>query len=171
MAAASGIEHIKQEERDPLVATTYGVGELIRSALEQGARHIILGLGGSATNDGGCGMAQALGASLFDVDGHELPVGGAALINLDSIDLSGLDPRIKEVQIEAATDVTNPLTGVTSASAIFGPKKVQTPTRLLSWIRHLEGSLRLYDATINKRFRSSPEVVRQAVWGPELSFS
>ncbi|SFG72870.1 glycerate kinase [Sporolactobacillus nakayamae] len=123
MAAASGIEHTKPEERDPLTATTYGVGELIRSAMDHGARHMILGLGGSATNDGGCGMAQALGARLLDRDGNELPRGGAALIHLNSIDLTKLDLRIKNVRFEAATDVTNPLTGTKGASAVFGPQK------------------------------------------------
>ncbi|MCO7176420.1 glycerate kinase [Sporolactobacillus kofuensis] len=123
MAAASGIEHLTPTERNPLITTTYGVGELIRSAMDHGARHLILGLGGSATNDGGCGMAQALGARLLNKQGQELPFGGAALAQLDSIDLSAIDPRLHELHVEAATDVTNPLTGQKGASAIYGPQK------------------------------------------------
>lgn len=127
MAAAAGLEYLKPAERDPLKATTYGVGELIRAALDQGARHILLGLGGSATNDGGCGMAQALGARLLDKKGHSIVRGGAALAQLATIDVSELDPRIAETTFDIATDVTNPLTGNLGASAVFGPQKGASP--------------------------------------------
>lgn len=127
MSAAAGIEKTGPESRDPLHATTYGVGELIRSALDHGANHIILGLGGSATNDGGCGMAQALGARLLDNGGNELSEGGASLIHLETIDLSRMDQRLNHVRVEAATDITNPLTGPEGASAVFGPQKGATP--------------------------------------------
>ncbi|WP_353947439.1 glycerate kinase [Sporolactobacillus sp. Y61] len=123
MAAAAGLEFLPPSSRDPLRATTYGVGELIRAAMDHGARHIIMGLGGSATNDGGCGMAQALGARLLDAAGRQIPPGGAALSRLSRIDLSSVDPRVHSTRFEIATDVTNPLTGRNGASAVFGPQK------------------------------------------------
>ncbi|HZC07757.1 MAG TPA: glycerate kinase [Ktedonobacterales bacterium] len=123
MAAAAGLTLLSAGERDPLRATTRGVGELLIHALDAGCRSIILGLGGSATNDGGAGMAQALGARLLDADGQELPPGGAALARLDHIDTTQLDPRLAETVIRVACDVTNPLCGPQGASAIFGPQK------------------------------------------------
>jgi glycerate kinase len=123
MAAAAGLESIPPQARNPREATTFGVGELIRAALDAGARRILLGLGGSATNDGGCGMACALGVKLLDGNGHPLDKGGAALLSLEKIDLSGLDPRIAQTSFEIATDVDSPLTGSNGASAIFGPQK------------------------------------------------
>ncbi len=127
MAAASGIHLVPKEKRNPLVTTTKGTGELIRAALDQGVKRIVIGIGGSATNDGGAGMAQALGAKLLDKDGNPLGVGGGELSKLDSIDLSQLDPRLKEVHIEVACDVDHPLTGERGASAVFGPQKGATP--------------------------------------------
>ena len=123
MARSSGLALLKPEERDPLVTTTYGVGQLMSLALDAGYRHLIIGIGGSATNDGGAGMAQALGANLFDADGSELVRGGGALAELDRIDVSGLDVRLSETKIDVACDVNNPLCGETGASAIFGPQK------------------------------------------------
>ena len=123
MAAASGLPLLAPGERNPLVTSTYGTGELVRDALDHGARHIILGIGGSATNDGGAGMAAALGVRLLDAKGHELPSGGAALARLSSIDLSGLDARVAKTRFEAACDVTNPLCGPNGASAVYGPQK------------------------------------------------
>src|SRR5690606_22439677 len=111
----------------PLQATTYGVGQLIRAAVDAGARHIVLGLGGSATNDGGAGLLQALGVRLLDAQGQDLPGGGAALQQLDRIALDGIDPSMREVQFEIAVDVDNPLCGPRGASAIFGPQKGATP--------------------------------------------
>jgi glycerate kinase len=123
MAAASGLPLIARHERDPLRATTYGTGELIRHALDFGIRKLIIGLGGSATNDGGAGMAQALGARFLDDGDHELPPGGGALEKLARIDVSSVDPRLGEVDIEVACDVTNPLCGQEGASAVYGPQK------------------------------------------------
>lgn len=123
MASASGLELIKPEERNPLVTTSYGTGELIKHALDKGISRLLIGIGGSATNDGGAGMLQALGVSFKDKAGNELSWGGGALNELESIDISGLDERLKSVQIDVACDVTNPLVGVNGASAIFGPQK------------------------------------------------
>jgi len=126
MAAASGITLIPPEKLNPLVATTYGTGELIRAALQTGCRRLIIGIGGSATNDGGAGMAQALGARLLDEEGEELPWGGAALARLSQIDISGLDSRLAECQVITACDVTNPLCGEQGASRVYGPQKGAT---------------------------------------------
>jgi glycerate kinase len=123
MAAASGLHLAPEANRDPLTATTYGVGELIKALLEKGCRRLLVGLGGSATNDGGLGLAQALGASFKDRDGNELGFGGGSLAQLAAIDRSGLDARIAETQIVIASDVRSPLCGPTGASAVFGPQK------------------------------------------------
>ncbi|MUG04135.1 glycerate kinase [Bombella sp. ESL0378] len=127
MAAAAGLPLLKPDEYAPLQTTTYGVGELVRAALDHGCQHIIIGLGGSATNDGGAGFAQALGVRLLDERGRDLPPGGAALAHLAQIDASGLDARLAYVTLEGACDVTNPLTGPQGASAIFGPQKGASP--------------------------------------------
>ena len=126
MARTSGLALVPAEKRDPLVTTTYGLGELIAEALESGYRSFILGIGGSATNDAGAGMAQALGVKLLDGGGSELPHGGAALTDLDRIDMSGLDPRVGESEFSVACDVSNPLTGPKGASAVYGPQKGAT---------------------------------------------
>ena len=127
MARSSGLAILTLEERNPLITTTYGVGELMLQALDTGYRHLIIGIGGSATNDGGAGMAQALGARLLDADGNELARGGGALAELDRIDVSSLDPRLSETTIDVACDVNNPLCGETGASSIFGPQKGADP--------------------------------------------
>ena len=127
MARTSGLALVRLEDRDPLNATTYGLGEVILEALEAGYRRFILGIGGSATNDAGAGMAQALGVRLLDADGAELQPGGAALARLASIDASGLDPRAAEADFDVACDVNNPLTGPEGASAVYGPQKGATP--------------------------------------------
>ena len=126
-AAASGLDLIDSSQRDPLTATTRGTGELILAAIDQGAKHIIVGLGGSATNDGGAGMLQALGVGLLDASGEQIPSGGAGLAKLDQIDLSNLDPRLAGVRFDVACDVDNPLIGDNGASTIFGPQKGATP--------------------------------------------
>ena len=126
MAAASGIELIPAEQRNPYTTTSYGTGQLIEHALEQGIRHLILCIGGSATNDAGCGMMQAMGVSFQDEQGRELPYGGLALETLAHIDVSELDPRLSECWIEVACDVTNPLTGTNGASYVYGPQKGAT---------------------------------------------
>lgn len=127
MASASGLPLVPKEKRDPRITTTYGTGQLIRAALDRGIRKIVIGIGGSATNDGGSGMAQALGAKFLDAAGHELPAGGAAMAKLASIDLSGLDARLAATEILAACDVDNPLCGPRGASAVYGPQKGATP--------------------------------------------
>lgn len=127
MAAASGLECISAELRNPLITTTYGTGELILAALDLGVRDFIIGLGGSATNDGGAGMLQALGVKLLDCTGFSIGKGGQALSALEHIDVSDLEPRLKECRFTVACDVTNPLTGPQGASAIFGPQKGATP--------------------------------------------
>lgn len=127
MARTSGLALVSPDALDPMNATTYGLGEAIRAALDAGFRNFIVGIGGSATNDAGAGMAQALGASLTDADDTPLPYGGAALANLARIDLSDLDPRVSDSTFMVACDVTNPLTGPEGASAIYGPQKGATP--------------------------------------------
>lgn len=123
MARSSGLALLSPEERDPVATSTYGVGQLMLVALDAGFKHLIIGIGGSATNDGGAGMAQALGVRFLDSDGSELPRGGGALSNLAKIDISDMDPRIAGTSIDVACDVNNPLCGATGASAIFGPQK------------------------------------------------
>lgn len=127
MAAASGLHLVDPKERNPLNTTTYGTGELIKAVLDQGVDHIIIGIGGSATNDGGLGMAQALGIRMLDADGHLLGFGGGELNKLATIDMSKADPRLQSVRIEVACDVDNPLCGPTGASHVFGPQKGATP--------------------------------------------
>lgn len=123
LATASGLDLLPGGIKDAVGATSYGTGELIAAALDSGAREIILGVGGSACTDGGAGMLQALGVRLLDADGQELPRGGAALGNLVSVDLNGLDPRLAQSTVVLAADVDNPLTGPQGAAAIFGPQK------------------------------------------------
>ncbi|HJF87236.1 MAG TPA: glycerate kinase [Companilactobacillus farciminis] len=127
MAQASGIQFINQFTQNPYVTTTFGTGELIKSAIQKGAKTIIIGIGGSATNDGGAGMAQALGAHLLDDKGEELQYGGAMLKKLDHIDISEMLPELKDVKVVIASDVTNPLTGENGASQVFGPQKGANP--------------------------------------------
>lgn len=127
MAAASGLHLVPATKRNPLLTTTRGTGELIAAALEYNVNHIIIGIGGSATNDGGAGMARALGARFLNSNGQEITEGGGALSDLAAIDLSSLDSRLAHVKIEVACDVDNPLIGPKGASAIFGPQKGATP--------------------------------------------
>lgn len=139
MAAASGLEQVPVGLRDPLKTTSWGTGELIRHALDAGVEHIIIGIGGSATNDGGAGMVQALGAKLLDAQNNEIAQGGIGLESLSRIDISQLDSRLAGCRIEVACDVTNPLTGKEGASAVFGPQKGATPemiTRLDRALTH-----------------------------------
>lgn len=147
MASASGIGLVPRERRNPLITTTYGTGELIRKALDLGVSRIILGIGGSATNDGGAGMLQALGGSLRDASGTELPFGGAALRRLHTLDLGGLDPRLAKVRIDAACDVDNPLTGPNGASYVFGPQKGATP----AMVRELDLALGRFAEVIERQ--------------------
>ncbi|TKB46665.1 glycerate kinase [Thalassotalea mangrovi] len=123
MAAASGLELLQPAERNPMATDSYGTGELILAALNAGCTHIILGLGGSATNDGGAGMLRALGGQLLNAQGAPIAGGGGALQDLASIDLSRVDPRLAKTQFSIACDVSNPLCGTRGASAVFGPQK------------------------------------------------
>ncbi|MEL7965308.1 glycerate kinase [Vreelandella neptunia] len=127
LAEASGLQHLEIDERNALHTSTFGVGELLLAALDQGAEKALLLLGGSATNDGGAGMLQALGARFLDRHGEHLPPGGAALNQLASLELNGLDPRLAKLTLEAAVDVDNPLLGEHGASAVFGPQKGASP--------------------------------------------
>lgn len=146
MAAASGLPLVPAERRDPRITTTWGTGELIRHALDLGCQRLLIGIGGSATNDGGAGMVQALGAQLLDAQGRELPRGGAALSQLARIVSETLDPRLRNVEVQVACDVNNPLCGPKGASAIYGPQKGATPVM----VQELDAALSSY-ATIIKR--------------------
>lgn len=146
MAEASGIQLVKREERNPYITTTYGTGELILDAINRGVKHILIGIGGSATNDGGAGMIQALGGRLLDSKGNDLPFGGKALENIDRIDLSNLDKRLKDIKFEVACDVTNPLIGETGASRIFGPQKGATEEMIVV----LDNALKNYSEVIKR---------------------
>jgi glycerate kinase len=123
LASASGLTLVPTEKRDPRKASTYGFGQLLEAARQQGVSSIIAGIGGSATNDGGAGMAEALGYRFLDARGRELPRGGAALLHLDRIDGSRLDPAWRSINVMVASDVTNPLTGPEGASFVYGPQK------------------------------------------------
>ncbi|WP_130831432.1 glycerate kinase [[Erwinia] mediterraneensis] len=146
MAAASGLELVPAARRDPRVTTSYGTGELIKNALDRGVSHFIIGIGGSATNDGGAGMMQALGAQLLDEQGQQIGFGGGALATLARIDIARLDARISRCRFEVACDVTNPLTGDEGASAIFGPQKGATP----QLVQQLDAALAHYAAIIQR---------------------
>ena len=146
MAKASGLEIVPKNRRNPLITTTYGTGELIKDALDHKVKEIIIGLGGSSTNDGGSGMAQALGAHLLDKNNQEIPWGGGNLGKLAKIDINNLDPRLKNVKIILASDVTNPLIGPEGASNIFGPQKGAT----LEMVEQLESNLKKYAQVIKK---------------------
>ncbi len=127
MAEASGLQRLPAGVFAPLTASTYGSGELLRAALDAGVRTIVFGVGGSATTDGGAGMLSALGARFLDEDGEPVAPGGGGLADLDRADLSGLDPRLKSVELVLASDVDNPLTGPKGAPAVYGPQKGASP--------------------------------------------
>lgn len=137
MAQAAGLALVPPERRDPRLTTTRGVGEMICHALDRGVRKFLVGIGGSATNDGGAGMAQALGYSLLDADGRELPAGGAALVRLAHVDIGKRHPALQECEIMIACDVDNPLCGSRGASAVYGPQKGATP----SMVKELDAAL------------------------------
>lgn len=148
MAAASGLVLLRENERDPLIATTFGTGQLIRAALDHAPAEIIVGVGGSATVDGGAGAVRALGARLLDEHGDNIPHGGGALANLAHIDASGLDPRSRTTRIRIACDVTNPLIGPEGAAAIFGPQKGASP----EGVRMLDDALTHFAAVLQRDF-------------------
>ncbi len=140
MASASGLALVPKEQRDPRIATTYGTGELLRAAMDRGATRVIIGIGGSATNDGGAGMAEALGFRFLDASGNPLPRGGVALAKLARIDMSNRFPAIDDCTVQVACDVTNPLCGPNGASLVYGPQKGASP----SDVRELDETLRHY---------------------------
>lgn len=144
MAAASGLTLVPPERLDPRNTTTYGTGELIKAALDEGVDNIIIGLGGSATNDAGIGMAQALGVHFLDSRGREVGFGGRELIRIEKIEMGGLDPRIKNVDVKVACDVTNPLFGPDGAAYIYGPQKGATP----EVVEFLDNCLRYFAKTV-----------------------
>ena len=140
MAAVAGLPLVPPDQRDPRTTTTRGVGEIMQAAMAAGARRLLIGIGGSATNDGGAGMAQALGVRLLDDQGNELPAGGAALAHLARIDATRLDRRLAALDIQVASDVTNPLCGPEGASAVYGPQKGATP----DMVKELDAALAHY---------------------------
>lgn len=156
MAAASGLALVPTEKRNPLITTTRGTGELITAALDYGVNHIIIGIGGSATNDGGAGMAKSLGAHLLDKDGMEIGEGGGSLSDLASINLSEFDPRLASIKIEVACDVDNPLTGEKGASAIFGPQKGATAEMVKRLDRNLGHFAAVIERDLGKKINNVP---------------
>ncbi|HBT5795868.1 TPA: glycerate kinase [Klebsiella pneumoniae] len=167
MAAASGLGLVPPDKRNPLITTSRGTGELILQALEHGAERIIIGIGGSATNDGGAGMMQALGARLCDAEGQELGHGGGSLSRLSRIDLSAIDPRLRDRMIHVACDVTNPLVGERGASRIFGPQKGATEAMIVELDRNLAHYADVIKASLmaflNAELRSGIEIVTEAL--------
>ena len=156
MASASGLELVPRSRRDVLVATSRGTGELLHAALDAGAERLVLAIGGSATNDGGAGLLQALGVRLLDKQGQALGPGGAALAMLASLDVTALHPRLAEVEVVIAADVDNPLCGPQGASQIFGPQKGASPEQ----VRHLDAALAHFAtvtaATLGRDVREQP---------------
>lgn len=155
MAAASGLPLVPLDKRNPMTATTRGTGELIAAALDRGCRKFIIGIGGSATNDGGAGMAQALGARLLDAEGKEIGPGGAELARLTRIDTSGMDRRLVGAEFVVASDVDNPLTGPNGASAVYGPQKGATP----EMVQVLNAALANYASVIRRDLRIDVEAM------------
>ena len=149
MARASGLALLPPSRRNPKITTTYGTGELISLALDKGYRQIIVGLGGSATNDGGAGMAQALGVNFLDSNREELPSGGAALSKLSRIEMGNLRLGLSEASITAAADVINPLCGPTGAAVVYGPQKGASPET----VKELDKALDHYSQVIKRNLR------------------
>jgi glycerate kinase len=152
LAASSGLPLLPAERRNPRLTSTYGFGQVLEAARQRGVQRIIAGIGGSATNDGGAGMAQALGFRLLDAGGRDLEQGGAALARLDHIDASGADPAWQTIEVEVAVDVTNPLTGPEGATAVYGPQKGATPEVL----EHLEVALDRFAEVIGREIADRP---------------
>lgn len=150
MAKASGLEIVEKKKRNPMITTTFGTGELIRDALDHNVKEIIIGLGGSSTNDGGSGMAQALGAKLLDQNNHQISFGGGNLNKLDKIDISNLDSRLQDVKIILASDVTNPLIGKDGASRVFGSQKGATPEMVEKLENNLQHYAKIIKSDLNK---------------------
>ena len=158
MASTSGLELVPREKRNPMITTTYGTGELIKKAMDMGAKTILIGIGGSATNDGGAGMIQALGGKLLDENGKQISFGGGELSKIKKIDLSELDSRIKNIKFIAACDVQNPLTGETGAANVFGRQKGATE----EMVKILDNNLKHYAELIRKDVKVDVENISGA---------
>ncbi len=156
MAACAGLPLVPPERRDPRITTTYGVGELIYAALEQHCTHLLIGIGGSATNDGGAGMAQALGAQLMTARGNEIARGGAALSTLAHINPSTLDERLHACKVEVACDVTNPLCGPLGASAVYGPQKGATAETVVELDAALAQYAQIIEQDLHRSVKNIP---------------
>ena len=156
MAAASGLELLSVDERNPMLTSSYGTGQLIKSALDHGCRKIYIGIGGSATNDGGAGMARALGARLLDANGLDIGNGGVNLSDLISLDLSGFDDRISESELMILSDVRNPLCGVHGASLIYGPQKGADKEMALQLDKNLSHLGKILESSFGKSIINEP---------------
>ena len=156
LAAVCGLDRLPDGRPDPLGASTYGLGEVLRHAIEHGARDIVLGVGGSASTDGGAGMAQALGARLLDASGAELPRGGRALTSLHSLDVAGLRQTIGGARIVVASDVDNPLLGQRGAAAVFGPQKGASPDDVRRLDEGLARWARLVTDAVGRDYTDQP---------------
>ncbi|MDR6680568.1 glycerate kinase [Pseudomonas oryzihabitans] len=156
MASASGLELVPKARREVLVATSRGTGELLRAALDEGAERLVLAIGGSATNDGGAGLLQALGVRLLDEHEKELAPGGAALAQLARIELTDLHPRLAEVEVVIAADVDNPLCGPQGASHIFGPQKGASPAQVRQLDEALAHFAAITAATLGRDVKDQP---------------
>lgn len=156
MAAASGLYLLKDYERNPMITTTYGTGQLIKDALDRGCRRFIIAIGGSATNDGGAGMATVLGVKFYDKDGIEIGLGGGELSKIYSIDTSNIDDRLKECEFIVACDVANPLIGENGASRVYGPQKGATKEMVEVLDKNLEHYGKLLEKYFNKKIIDVP---------------
>ncbi|WP_213950583.1 glycerate kinase [Tepidanaerobacter syntrophicus] len=156
MAAASGLNFLKEEERNPLKTTSYGTGQLIKAALDMGCENIIIGIGGSATNDGGVGMAQAIGVEFLDKEGKQIGFGGGELSKIYKIDISNLDGRVKNAKFTIASDVKNPLCGPEGASAIYGPQKGATPEMIEILDKNLDHLAKIIKRDLGKDIKDLP---------------
>jgi glycerate kinase len=156
MAAASGLSCVPEDERDPMVASTFGTGQILATAIGLGCREIVIGFGGSATTDGGAGLLEALGARLRDAGGTDLAPGGGALGNVASVDLTGLSEVLAEVHLVVASDVTNPLVGEHGAAAVYGPQKGATPEQVDELDRNLRRYADVVEGTIGRPLRYEP---------------
>ncbi len=156
MSAASGLPLVSPEERNPMITTTYGTGELIKSALNRGCKKLIIGIGGSATVDGGAGVAQALGAKLLDRYGNDIAFGGGGLEFLDRIDISGIDQRIYEIETIVACDVDNPLVGPRGGPQVYGPQKGATPEMVNKLDEYLNGYAEIIKRDLNIDVKDVP---------------
>ena len=157
MAEAAGITLVSGAEKNPLYTTTYGVGEMILDAVKNGAKKFVIGIGGSATNDGGAGMLQALGFRLLDTDGHDIPRGGAALAKLAKIDRGNVAAKLNELSFKIACDVKNPLCGPSGASAVFGPQKGATPEMVAELDAALAHFAEIANSTAQLRHPTLPD--------------